>query len=153
MPNADNGTTTTHSPLHEADVDEARAFMQNDAFVKWVGIELVSLSKTCCVCRMPLTDAHKNAVGVAHGGALFTLADYAGACLANAQGARTLGINGYMVYMAATSTGPIEATATLMRAGKTLVHTQVEVKDGMGRLLSTLTTSGFRLEKSAPEST
>ncbi len=40
---------------------------------------------------------------------------------------------------------PLTAEARLVRAGQTLVHSDVRVTDPKGRLVATLATSGFRL--------
>lgn len=129
--------------------DEARGFMAGDRFAALLGIEVVSLTPERCVCAMPLTDDLRNAHRVAHGGAIFTLADYTAACVANSQGGRSMGINGFVVYMAAAADGPLRAEATCVRAGKTLIQTEVRITDGRDRLVATLTTTGFRVDPRA----
>lgn len=47
----------------------------NDRFTVYVGIELLEVSKRRVKAKMKITDYHLNGVIIAHGGAVFSLAD------------------------------------------------------------------------------
>lgn len=51
--------------------------LENDAFSKWLGIELLEVEEGSCKLRCTLTDEMLNGYKIAHGGILFSLADSA----------------------------------------------------------------------------
>lgn len=48
---------------------------EKDIIGNYFQIELLDFSENFAECAMPLTDKHKNPLGIAHGGAIFSLAD------------------------------------------------------------------------------
>lgn len=134
----------------EAAPAELRAYMDNDLFVRVLGIRRESMTAAGCVCRMPLRADFQNGAGLLHGGAIFTLADYAGACLAVAQGCPAPTVNAAITFTAAVPVpddtgGELVAVARLVRSGRNLVHVRVEVADGRGRDVAHYTATAFRL--------
>src|SRR5512140_1420910 len=65
---------------------EIRKHLENDQFAKSLGIELVELREGYARCEMAVTETMLNAHGSAHGGAIFTLADFAFAAACNSYG-------------------------------------------------------------------
>jgi acyl-CoA thioesterase len=51
--------------------------LRKDAFSRWLGVELVSLSPGACTLRMRVREEMLNGFGVSHGGIVFSLADSA----------------------------------------------------------------------------
>lgn len=101
---------------------------------------------------MPLTERHVNGVGVAHGGAIFTLADVAFAASANAcAGSAMLNAQTSISYLKAGSKGPLVAEARIVRRGKRLTTYQVDVCDADGALLAVATVTGYRTDIPLPK--
>lgn len=61
-------------------------FLKNDRFALNAGIELLEVKEGKAKARMVVTKEHLNAGGVCQGGALFTLADFTCAAVANSHG-------------------------------------------------------------------
>ena len=60
------------------DYDAKRqAFAARDAFAQFLGIELTDMGPGHARAEMELCERLQNGAGVAHGGAVFTLADFA----------------------------------------------------------------------------
>lgn len=51
--------------------------MANDAFSKWLGIEIIEVKKGVCTLQCTITDDMLNGYQIAHGGIIFSLADSA----------------------------------------------------------------------------
>ena len=56
-------------------MDSLKKIVKNDKFAKLVGVKLLDVSEGYATAEMTLTDNHLNGLGIAHGGAIFTLAD------------------------------------------------------------------------------
>lgn len=67
-----------HSPLQDpALLAAARARFAGDRYATEVtGCEIAAVTPGYARCRMAITPAHRNALGIVMGGAIFTLADF-----------------------------------------------------------------------------
>jgi len=74
-------------------------FIERDAFARLLGIRIVEASPGYAKTAMDLTDDLKNGAGIAHGGAVFTLADLALAIAANTHGRLALSISAAITYV------------------------------------------------------
>lgn len=101
---------------------------------------------------MPLKPQHFNSAGVAHGGAIFALADVAFAAAANAcLGPAMLNAQSSISYLRAATCGPFVAEAKALREGKSLSTYEVHVYDGEQRLIAICTITGFRTKVPLPD--
>lgn len=64
----------------------------NDAFSKWLGIELVDIEEGECICRMTVRPEMLNGFYIAHGGITYSLADSAFAFATNSIGMQAVSI-------------------------------------------------------------
>ena len=113
-----------------------RHFDAHDTFARHMGIEVIEVKPGYAKATMPLGLPQKNGVGLAHGGAIFGLADVAfgGAC--NARGEVALGIVSSINYMSAGKIGPLTAEARELHRSRKLGHYEVLVFDGEGVLMA-----------------
>ena len=125
-------------------------FLQGDQFVKLCGIELVSVAPGQAVARLRLEPRHLNAVGIAQGGAIFTLADYAFAAASNSHGTVAVGINVSISYLTAVTTGVLTATAREVGANPKLASYTVDVTDAAGRLIAVFQGMVYRKAQPIP---
>ena len=89
------------------------------------------------------TEGKRNLNGVAHGGAVFALADQAFGIAANAEGIREVAVTAHIHYLA-PGTGKLEAVAErVSEAGLTSVY-RVMVKDG-GRTVAEFDGIGIKV--------
>lgn len=65
----------------------------NDAFSKWLGIELVEINHGDCVIRLTVRKDMLNGFGIAHGGITYSLADSALAFATNSIGHQAVSID------------------------------------------------------------
>ncbi len=57
-------------------MDKIKKFSENDPFASYIGIKLIDFSRGGARATMRIEQKHLNAIGIVHGGAIFTLADY-----------------------------------------------------------------------------
>ena len=81
--------------------------VNKDRFVKEIGIELVTVSAGYAKTRMTVEPRHLNGLDLGHGGAVFTLADYAFAAASNSHGVDAVAINITMSYFKAARAGDV----------------------------------------------
>ncbi len=78
-----------------------------DEFSRWLGVDLLQLKPSFCVCRMLVRKEMMNGFGVAHGGIVFSLADSAFAFACNTQGRIAMSIENSITYPASVHPGDI----------------------------------------------
>ena len=113
-----------------------RHFNTHDTLAVHLGIEMTEVGPGWAKAVMPFNAAHKNGVGLAHGGALFALADIAfgGAC--NSSGETALGVTSSIRYLKGGKVGPLSAEAREISRSRKLGHYEVRIFDGNNELLS-----------------
>lgn len=119
-------------------------FSANDQFAKHIGIELLEVAKGYAKVKMPIEDYHLNGVKTVHGGALFTLADFAFAAASNSHGRVAMGINVTIVYMKAVGAGVLFAEAKEVSLNHKLGHYIVNISDEQDNLLAVFQGTAYR---------
>ena len=84
---------------------------EKDVFATNNGIKLVDAKPGYAKSRMEIKPDHYNSVGIVHGGALFTLADFTFAVASNSHGRVALAIDAEISFFKATSSGILTAEA------------------------------------------
>ena len=84
---------------------------EKDVFATSNGIKLVEAKPGYAKSQMEIKPEHYNSVGIVHGGALFTLADFTFAVASNSHGRVALAIDAEISFFKATSTGTLTAEA------------------------------------------
>jgi acyl-CoA thioesterase len=95
----------------EAERDLARRvvslMMSNDAFSRWLGIEVLDARPRGSTVRMRVRPEMVNGFGVAHGGVVYSLADSALAFAANTHGRVTVAVENSISYPAPINVGDV----------------------------------------------
>ncbi|HPS56095.1 MAG TPA: PaaI family thioesterase [Sedimentisphaerales bacterium] len=104
-------------------------FEQYDRFAKLCGIELLEVGSGKSKARMKIREQHLNGVGTVHGGAIFTLADFAFALAGNSSGKVAVAVNVSISFMKAVSNGFLTAQAWEVTKNPKLGTYTVEIKD------------------------
>jgi acyl-CoA thioesterase len=65
---------------------------QNDAFSKWLGIELLEIGKGFCELKLTIRKEMTNGFDIAHGGITYSLADSALAFSSNSHGRKSVSV-------------------------------------------------------------
>lgn len=102
-------------------------FSQKDAFAKKCGIELLDVGKGAAKAKVKLGPEHLNGVGIAHGGIIFTLADYVFAAASNSHGTVAVAINANISYLKAANEGILFAQAKEVSCSRKIASYSIEV--------------------------
>lgn len=113
-----------------------KEFIQNDRFAKLLGIELLEAVPGHAVTQMQITDDHLNAVNIAQGGALFTLADLALAAAANAHGPVAVSIQSEIKYFKPAAKGLLRAEAREISCSSKLATYSIDIRNTEEELIA-----------------
>lgn len=130
--------------------ERARKCVENDQFARLCGIELVSVGLGKACARMTVDARHANGVGIAQGGAIFTLADFAFAAASNSHGTVAVAINVDISFLKAVKSGVLTAEARELTRNSKLGTYTVEVKDAEGSLVAIFQGMVYRKEQALP---
>lgn len=114
--------------------EELIELMGHDAYAELTGVEVTRAEIGYVEARLPVTPKILNGHGKVQGGAIFTLADYTSACVANLYGEATAATNCSISYLKAVSRGCLLAKARSVRSGRRMKYTTVEIFDDAGDL-------------------
>ena len=91
--------------------------ISGDEFSKWLGIEVIEISKGFCKLQMKVRDEMTNGFKIAHGGISYSLADSCLAFSANSDGIQSLSVETSISYTKKVQSGDI-LTATSKEINK-----------------------------------
>jgi acyl-CoA thioesterase len=125
--------------------------LSRDRFARLCGLKMVEAANGRSVVTMEIRDDHLNALDMVHGGAFFTLADYAFALAANSRDLPAVALSASMVFLRPGRAGRLTATAWEVSLAKKVGTYTVEIRDEAGELLATFQGLAYRKagEKSA----
>lgn len=104
------------SELHDNVVEH---MMQQDAFSKWLGVEILEVKEGYCKIRMKLREEMTNGFYVAHGGIIFSFADSALAFACNNRNNLSLALECNISFLKQVNVGDeLTAVATEVHSGK-----------------------------------
>ena len=100
-------------------VEKIRGQVGGDPYAVWLGIELLDLAPGYCRAAMRLTPQMVNFQGNPHGGAIFSLADYAFGAACNAHGEPAVALSVTIQFLATVEPGTrLVAEAREQRQGR-----------------------------------
>lgn len=125
-----------------ADMNEP--VFKEDRFAALLGIEQEPCSKDGCgIVRMPLKDFHRNKMGNAHGGAIFTLTDMAFAAACKNLGIHCVTAQSSISYLSSGTGEYLRAEAELVKLGKHLAVFDIIVTDSNRRKVAKAVVTGY----------
>jgi len=119
-------------------------FTEHDLFAKHSGIELLEAAKGYAKVSMTIRDYHLNGVKTVHGGAIFTLADFAFAVASNSHGRIAMGINVTISYVKAATKGILIAEAKEISLNSKLGNYIVNITDDEHNLVAVFQGTAYR---------
>jgi acyl-CoA thioesterase len=125
-------------------IDEVKKFFKRDEFAEYCGIKIIEVSPGYAKTEMLIKENHLNGVKTVHGGALFTLADFAFAVAANSHGKVTVAINVSITFMKAVNKGTITAEAKELSSNPKLATYTVDIIDEAGDLIAVFQGLAYR---------
>ena len=117
----------------------ARDWTRGSAYYERMGIEVADLAGGRSTLRMTIAPHHLNADGIVHGGALPALADAAMGSAArtlNGAAAQLLTTESNIRYFRAVAGGTLTAEGRVVKAGRRIVFTEVDVTDAKGEAVA-----------------
>ncbi len=104
-------------------------FATGDLFARHNGIELLEVEPGLAKASMKIQPYHFNAAKTVHGGAIFTLADFAFAVASNSHGTLAMGINTSVSFVKAATKGTLYAAAREQARNPKLASYSVQITD------------------------
>jgi acyl-CoA thioesterase len=131
-------------------VPHIKAYFAKDQFAARNNIELLEAANGHAKARMTLQPHHWNGYGTVHGGAIFTLADFAFAAACNSYGTVAVAIDANITFMQASTTGTLYAEAREIAKNFKLGSYSVEVKNDHGELIAQFQGLAYRKQDKIP---
>ena len=107
-------------------------FSAEDKFARHAGIELLDVGPGWAKASMKIEPFHFNGARTVHGGAIFTLADFAFAVASNSHGTMAMGINTSVNFVKAAIAGTLYAEAKEQSRNAKLASYSVMITDDAG---------------------
>ncbi|MFA7271007.1 MAG: PaaI family thioesterase [Sterolibacterium sp.] len=112
-------------------------FNREDAFASHNGMRITELREGYARAETEVQPYHLNGAKTVHGGAFFTLADFAFAAASNSKGQLALSINSSISIFKGADTGKLIAEAREISTSAKLASYEVTVRNEAGELLAT----------------
>ncbi|MGI6679647.1 MAG: PaaI family thioesterase [Dehalobacterium sp.] len=122
--------------------------IKNDKLAALLDIKLLKIAAGYALTEMKISEKHLNGVNMVHGGAIFTLADYAFAAASNAKGLVTVGITNNITFIKSPKGKIITAEAREASCSSRLSVYNVNVFDEDQTLVAQMSGMGYIKNKS-----
>jgi len=133
-------------------MDLIRHYFEQDKLARTLGIELVEYGPGRAVCKVMLDKSrHMNTLGIAHGGTIYSLADFAFAVACNTSGNLSVGITCTMNYLSAVEEGELTAVAEEVRPHHKIATYVIKVYDQPGNLIAIMQAMAYRKRETVEE--
>ena len=128
-------------------LEETRAYFEGDRYAtKLSGIVIEDVAERYALCRMPITEDHKNALGAVMGGAIYTLADFTFAVAANQEEtAKTVTLISQISFLSGSKGKELTAEARFIKDGRTNCFYEVTIRDDLGKDIAVVSFTGAHL--------
>lgn len=115
---------------------QQRERLAKNTFSNYNFMELEALEPDCAVYKMEIRPESRNPYGMAHGGALYTLADDAAGVAAHTDGRSYVTQHGSLNFLANQPSGVIRAVGRVLRRGRSTVLVDVKITNEDNTLLA-----------------
>lgn len=117
-------------PEKETPLQIVQKLLNNDAFSRWMGLEIVEAKPGLCSCACIINNQMLNGYRIAHGGILFSLADTALAFAAATYGEESIAIEHSISFIKKTEPGQtVTATAICEHMGRKTAVVKIEIRN------------------------
>ena len=113
----------------ESKTKKLELLLKNDRFANHNDIRLISTGNGEAIAELTVSEKHLNGVDIIHGGAIFTLADFAFAAASNSRGRIAVASDASIKFFKGVSSGKLIAKAKELNSGKTLSSYTVDIVD------------------------
>ncbi len=135
--------------MADFDIDRAKRIvaqmMRNDAFSRWMGIEVVKVGEGYCKISCPVREEMLNGFNVTHGGIVFSLADSALAFSAATYGRVSLAVDNSISFTQKTVPGDrLTAESSCIKLSHKTGLFEVRIKNDAGELIAIMKATVYR---------
>lgn len=117
--------------IHQQYYTQIREKLENDAFARYLGIELIEVGQGKAVAKLSINDNMVNAHGTTHGAVIFAIADFVFAVASNSYGKTSVALSMNIGFLAASITGDtLIATAEEEKKGNRTGWYRIRVDNG-----------------------
>jgi acyl-CoA thioesterase len=124
-------------------IDYKAVFNQHDQFARHNGMQITDWGPGWAVAEMAVQPHHLNGAGTLHGGAMYTLADFAFACACNTHGDLAVAIACTINYHRAVQTGTVRAYVREVARTRRVGTYAAELTDQDGALVASFTGTAY----------
>ncbi len=132
------------------DKEKVKSYFFNDRYARFSKIEIEDVAEGYCKVKMEIDDIHLNALDIVHGGAIYTLADFAFAVASNSRGRAAVSVNASITYFKPPRGQFLYAETEEINLGNRLATYQVKVYDDQGTSVALFTGTVYRTDKKNP---
>jgi acyl-CoA thioesterase len=133
------------------EIDSIKRRFEKDRFATSSGMSLLELRPGFARTSLEVEDRHLNGLGTVHGGAIFTLADFAFGAAVNAGGKLAPAISTHMSFLKATRSGTLLAEAVEVSRSRKLAVCTVRVTNEAGELVALFQGTAYIKDESFPD--
>ena len=123
---------------------DIKEFFRRDRFAAHNDIELLEVSPGGARVKMDVREHHLNGLRTVHGGAIFTLADFAFAVACNSHGTVSVALNVNITFVTAATAGTLYAEAREVAINPKIGTYDIRVTDEAGALIATFQGLAYR---------
>jgi acyl-CoA thioesterase len=131
-------------------LDAIKHHFENAPFAAANGMRLVELRPGYAKTSMIVAERHLNSIGTVHGGAIFTLADFAFGAAVKTGGKVAPAINANVSFLQATRTGTLYAEATEISRSRKISTCAVRVTNDAGELVALFQGTAYIKDEAFP---
>ncbi len=128
--------------------DDLIEVMGHDNYAALSGFEVLVAAPGYAEVKMPVEEKILNGHGNVHGGAMFTLADYASAIASNMMGEPTMALDGSITFMRAVRAGHVLAKASTVKTGRRVNFQKVDLYNDKGEVVAMFQGAAIKVERS-----
>src|SRR5512138_635710 len=125
-------------------LDDVRARMRADRFAARCGVRLAAVADGYARATLRLHPEHLNGVGIAQGGAIFTLADLAFAAACNSHGVVAVALDVSVTYLRGLARGVLTAEAREVFLSRKVSVCEVTVTNAEGDAVALFRGTAYR---------
>ncbi|WP_027716558.1 PaaI family thioesterase [Desulfuromonas sp. TF] len=126
-----------------------RFYSAEDVFARHNGMELLEVGSGRAKACMRIEPYHFNGARTVHGGAIFSLADFAFAVASNSHGTLAMAINVSISFVKAVTGGTLYAEAKEQTRNPKLASYSVQITDDAGAVVALFQGMVYRKKESA----
>jgi acyl-CoA thioesterase len=115
---------------------DVKEFISKDRYASWLGIELIEAGNGKAKAKLEINEIHLNALGIAHGGAIFSLADLTFAAASNSHGNIAVAIEANIYYLKSAKKGTLYAEAFETSKNDKIATYTINITNEQGELIA-----------------